>query len=376
MRVRVLGSAAGGGVPQWNCGCEYCAAARCEPALARTGCSVAVSADGSAWTVVNAAAELPRQLSCFRPLRPPNGTRGTPFAQVVLTDAKLDHTLGLLALRQAAALTVGDAERAVAAGAGRHCPAAGRVPAGGVAGDHRRSRLSATTAANLRESRPFTTIRCMAAWLGRLIRGLSSLTKGAIPVVSSNGGTIGIGILWILSRGTPRKLTAYDLNPSRQLSSGALCQITVGAAPGQPLGPPATVVNGRVYAACDNQFVVYGLHRTDIALTGAAGWNTIPVAFSNGDGNWTVTNQNAGPFGTWAAAAGAKVIAGDFNGNGRTDIALTGVPGLNTLPVAFSNGDGTWTVTNQSAGTRTVTNQYVGPFGTWAAAPGAAAYAL
>ncbi len=106
MLVRVLGSAAGGGVPQWNCGCRYCAAARRERVLARTGCSVAVSADGATWTVLNAAAELPCQLSCFPPLCPRGGTREAPFAQVVLTDAELDHTLGLLALRQAAALTV------------------------------------------------------------------------------------------------------------------------------------------------------------------------------------------------------------------------------------------------------------------------------
>jgi pyrroloquinoline quinone biosynthesis protein B len=106
MLVRILGSAAGGGVPQWNCGCEYCAAAVCDPALARTGCSVAVSADGSAWTVLNAAADLPGQLAGFRGLRPHAGTRETPFAQLMLTDAELDHTLGLLMLRQAAVLTV------------------------------------------------------------------------------------------------------------------------------------------------------------------------------------------------------------------------------------------------------------------------------
>jgi pyrroloquinoline quinone biosynthesis protein B len=106
MLVRVLGSAAGGGVPQWNCGCQYCAAAARDSALARTGCSVAVSADGSVWTVLNAAAELPCQLARFPALRPRCGTRETPLAQVVLTDAELDHALGLLMLRQAAALTV------------------------------------------------------------------------------------------------------------------------------------------------------------------------------------------------------------------------------------------------------------------------------
>jgi pyrroloquinoline quinone biosynthesis protein B len=106
MLVRVLGSAAGGGVPQWNCGCQYCVAAVRDPVLARTCCSVAVSSDGSTWAVLNAAADLPSQLSHFPALRPRGGTRETPFSQVVLTDAELDHTLGLLMLRQAAALTV------------------------------------------------------------------------------------------------------------------------------------------------------------------------------------------------------------------------------------------------------------------------------
>lgn len=106
MLVRILGSAAGGGVPQWNCGCRYCGDAARDPGRARTGCSVAVSADGSAWTVLNAAAEVPSQLACSPALRPCQGVRETPFDLLVLTDAELDHTLGLLSLRQAAALTV------------------------------------------------------------------------------------------------------------------------------------------------------------------------------------------------------------------------------------------------------------------------------
>jgi pyrroloquinoline quinone biosynthesis protein B len=106
MLVRILGSAAGGGVPQWNCGCPNCAAALVDPHLARTGCSIAVSGDGVAWTLLNAAAELPSQLACFPGLHPPKGMRDSPFAAIVLTDAELDHTLGLLALRQAAALTI------------------------------------------------------------------------------------------------------------------------------------------------------------------------------------------------------------------------------------------------------------------------------
>jgi pyrroloquinoline quinone biosynthesis protein B len=104
MLVRVLGSAAGGGVPQWNCGCRNCVAALFDPRLTHTGCSIAVSRDGTAWTLFNAAAELPSQLAHFPALHPPKGVRDSPFAAIVLTDAELDHTLGLLALRQAAQL--------------------------------------------------------------------------------------------------------------------------------------------------------------------------------------------------------------------------------------------------------------------------------
>jgi kumamolisin len=113
--------------------------------------------------------------------------------------------------------------------------------------------------------------------------------------------------------------------------------------------------------------VLRGLQlRTDIALTGVSGWNTIPVAFADGDGTWEVTNYGAGQFPAWAASAGVKVVTGDFSGNGRTDIALTGVSGWNTIPVAFANGDGTWTVTNQNAA----------DFPAWAASAGAAAYPI
>jgi K+/H+ antiporter YhaU regulatory subunit KhtT len=96
--------------------------------------------------------------------------------------------------------------------------------------------------------------------------------------------------------------------------------------------------------------------RTDIALTGTAGWNTLPVAFSRGDGNFDVTNKPIGDFAAWAAT-GATVVPGDFNRDGRTDIALTGTSGWNTVPVAFSQGDGTFKVTNQG----------VGDFAAWAA---------
>ncbi|NEO39141.1 MAG: VCBS repeat-containing protein [Moorea sp. SIOASIH] len=92
-----------------------------------------------------------------------------------------------------------------------------------------------------------------------------------------------------------------------------------------------------------------GNGRTDIALVRQApGWGSIPVAFSNGDGSFTVTNAGISNFiDQWAPTGGVKVITGDFNGNGRTDIALVRqAPGWGSIPVAFSNGDGSFTVTN------------------------------
>ena len=99
---------------------------------------------------------------------------------------------------------------------------------------------------------------------------------------------------------------------------------------------------------------------TDIALTGVAGWNTLPVAFSNGDGTFRVTNLAIGAYASWASQPGVKAFVGDFNNDGYADMALVGGAGWNTLPVAFSNGDGTFRVTNS----------FVGDFAAWAASAG------
>src|SRR6266516_138127 len=101
MHAIILGSAAGGGVPQWNCGCPNCTAAR-NGGRARTQSSVAVSADGARWILLNASPDLRTQLAAHRPLWP-SGPRGTPVRAVVLTDGEIDHTLGLLLLRESAA---------------------------------------------------------------------------------------------------------------------------------------------------------------------------------------------------------------------------------------------------------------------------------
>ncbi len=102
MFLRVLGSAAGGGSPQWNCGCPVCAAVRAGAGIARTQSSVAVSADYRHWFLINASPDVRTQIEAFPGLHP-HDDRTTPLDAVLLTDAELDHTLGLLLLREARA---------------------------------------------------------------------------------------------------------------------------------------------------------------------------------------------------------------------------------------------------------------------------------
>jgi pyrroloquinoline quinone biosynthesis protein B len=98
VRVRVLGSAAGGGFPQWNCHCEICEAARAgERARPRTQSSLAIRGADGPWFLVNASPDLREQLES---LAAPEGVRATPVAGVLLTDAEIDHTAGLLLMRE------------------------------------------------------------------------------------------------------------------------------------------------------------------------------------------------------------------------------------------------------------------------------------
>jgi pyrroloquinoline quinone biosynthesis protein B len=108
MVARAIGTAAGGAFPQWNCCCDLCEAARASPqqAESRTHASLAISADRDAWFIVNATPDIRMQIEATPALQPRGERRGTPIRAVLLSDAELDHTLGLLQLREGSALTV------------------------------------------------------------------------------------------------------------------------------------------------------------------------------------------------------------------------------------------------------------------------------
>jgi pyrroloquinoline quinone biosynthesis protein B len=125
MLIKVLGSAAGGGFPQINCSCRTCADARAgKPGLSgRTQSSLAVSADGRTWVLLNASPDLRQQVAATPELAPPAPTgaeagaaavRGSPIKSVVLTNGDVDHIAGLLSLREGFAFTIYATERVLA----------------------------------------------------------------------------------------------------------------------------------------------------------------------------------------------------------------------------------------------------------------------
>ncbi|MBS1846070.1 MAG: pyrroloquinoline quinone biosynthesis protein PqqB [Actinobacteria bacterium] len=101
MRARIIGSAAGGGFPQWNCNCPVCTAAREGRATPRTQSSIVVRSGEEPWYLVNASPDLLRQLEDLPADR--SALRSNPIAGVVLTDGEIDHTAGLLLLRESSA---------------------------------------------------------------------------------------------------------------------------------------------------------------------------------------------------------------------------------------------------------------------------------
>ena len=102
MQIILLGTAAGGGFPQWNCWCPSCRVARTEPhrAIPRSQSSAAVSADGIRWFLLNASPDVREQLGRL-PSHSPEGSRHVPIEGIVVTDAELDHTIGIMLLREA-----------------------------------------------------------------------------------------------------------------------------------------------------------------------------------------------------------------------------------------------------------------------------------
>jgi pyrroloquinoline quinone biosynthesis protein B len=108
LRVVVLGAAAGGGVPQWNCGCPVCRTARTEDAeLRSTQASIAVSADGEHWYLVNASPDLRQQLIATPQLHPRAGQlRHSPISGVILTNGEIDAVAGLLSMREGSPFTI------------------------------------------------------------------------------------------------------------------------------------------------------------------------------------------------------------------------------------------------------------------------------
>jgi pyrroloquinoline quinone biosynthesis protein B len=108
MRLLVLGAAAGGGFPQWNCNCRNCRGARdgLLNAKWRTQSSIAVSADSQSWVLVNASPYILAQLKALPQLQPARRLRDTGITAVVLVDSQLDHTLGMAMLREGNRLEV------------------------------------------------------------------------------------------------------------------------------------------------------------------------------------------------------------------------------------------------------------------------------
>jgi pyrroloquinoline quinone biosynthesis protein B len=107
LRIRILGSAAGGGLPQWNCGCDHCARVRSgDPAIApRTQDSIVATADGEQFVLCNVSPDVLRQLERTPELWP-RTPRHSPIAAIVLTNGDIDHVAGLLSLRERTPLVI------------------------------------------------------------------------------------------------------------------------------------------------------------------------------------------------------------------------------------------------------------------------------
>ncbi|MEY3280747.1 MAG: hypothetical protein RL674_732 [Pseudomonadota bacterium] len=108
MKVRVLGAGAGGGFPQWNCNCHNCHRIRRGQmnGTARTQSSIAVSTDDKNWLLFNTSPDIRAQLDAFPQIQPQEGIRGTGIKAIMLMDSQIDHTTGLLMLREGKPLDI------------------------------------------------------------------------------------------------------------------------------------------------------------------------------------------------------------------------------------------------------------------------------
>jgi pyrroloquinoline quinone biosynthesis protein B len=108
MQIHILGSGAGGGFPQWNCNCRNCSGFRNGTinAKARTQSSIAISEDGERWILFNASPDIRAQLADFPAMQPARSLRDTGIDAIVLMDSQVDHTTGLLSLREGLPLDV------------------------------------------------------------------------------------------------------------------------------------------------------------------------------------------------------------------------------------------------------------------------------
>ncbi len=98
-RAHILGAAAGGGLPQWNCGCTNCGLARNGDIPSLTQSSLAVTGDGHYWAILNASPDIRQQLGAA-PMLHPTGPRAVPLVSVLVTNGDIDHVAGLLTLRE------------------------------------------------------------------------------------------------------------------------------------------------------------------------------------------------------------------------------------------------------------------------------------
>ena len=102
MHIRLLGTGAGGGFPQWNCNCNNCKRLRSNDikSSARTQSSITISGNGTDWVLFNASPDIRAQIESFPPLQPARKIRDTGICSIILCDAQIDHTTGLIILRE------------------------------------------------------------------------------------------------------------------------------------------------------------------------------------------------------------------------------------------------------------------------------------